>query len=94
METRLKAVENEVIVIRTDVQQVKQTVGVLEERQVRMHDDFTKLTAALNSTADQIAKLNEWTHKRGAFVAGAMFVIGVIGSMITTAFVILKDFFW
>lgn len=93
VEQRLKQVEDEVVAIRTDVQQVKETVLVLDERQQRMHQDFTNLTAALNNAANEINKLNRWADKRSAFVAGAIFIISAIGAMVATALAVMKDWF-
>ena len=91
VEQRIAKVEGEIVVIRNDIQQVKETVIVLDERQQRMHQDFTNLTSALNNAADEIAKLNRWADKRGAFIAGAIFIIGAFGTAIAGVLTILKD---
>jgi len=91
VEARLAKVEDEVVVIRNDVQQVKETVIILDERQQRMHQDFTNLTAALNNAAAEISKLNRWADKRGAFIAGAVFIVGAFGTAIAGVLTVLKD---
>lgn len=93
MENRLRRVEDEVVEIRNDVQHVKETVLVLDERQTRMHRDFTDLTEALNKLSTQMSTLNRWADKRGAFVAGMVFIIGAFGTAVAGILTLLKDWF-
>lgn len=91
MEARLKRVEDDVVEIRSDVQQVKETVVVLDDRQRRMHNDFTDLTQALNNATTEINKITRMTEKRGSFIAGAVFIIGAFGTAVAAVLTILKD---
>ena len=90
-EQRLAKVEDEIVVIRNDVQHVKETVIVLDERQQRMHRDFSDLTEALNKLSSQMTTLNRWVDKRGAFFAGIVFIIGAFGTAVAGILTVLKD---
>lgn len=70
-----------------------QKIAIVEERQNRMHDDMVCLTAALRENTSEIAKLTQWTTKRGAFFAGAVFVLTAIGSIAVAMLGYLKDWF-
>lgn len=100
MEARLKRVEDDVVEIRLDVHKVREdvhgvreTVLLLEERQARLHSDITSLTEALGTATNEVTKLNQWVNKRGAFFAGATFILGVIASVVTGILAIMKDWF-
>lgn len=88
---RIEKVEQEVVSIRDNVQEIKQTVAILDERQQRFHDDVSSLDNTLQSTNNQLRTLNRWADKKGAFVAGAVAVIGVLAGGIGLAITIFKD---
>jgi VIT1/CCC1 family predicted Fe2+/Mn2+ transporter len=91
MEARLKRVEDEVVEIRSDVQDVREKVVVLEDRQVRLRDDLQALTSALHAASAEVGKVNSWVDKRGAFIAGIIFILSTLTGLVTFLFTILKD---
>ena len=84
MEQRLARVEDDVV-------EVRERVVVLEERDRRLHEDMSKLTTALENNTAQVATLNSVTEKRGAFIAGAVAIIGALGTAIGFVLTLLKD---
>ncbi len=84
MEQRLARVEDDVV-------EVRERVVVLEERDRRLHEDMKSLTTALENNTAQVATLNSVTEKRGAFIAGAVAIIGALGTAIGFVLTLLKD---
>lgn len=84
MEARLRKVEDDVV-------EVRERVVVLEERDRRMHEDMKELTTALNANTAEVTKINTVTEKRGAFFAGAVAIIGALGTAIGFVLTLLKD---
>lgn len=81
MESRLLQVEN-------DVSEVKKSLAVIHERQVRMHHDFSHLTEALNNNTSEIATLNQFVANKRGFATGVVTVVtlfgGAVGAIIWT----------
>lgn len=84
MEIKLRKVEDDVVEIR-------ERVVVLEERDRRLHEDMSKLTTALEQNTAAISAVSKVTEKRGAFVAGAVFIIGAFSAAVSFVLVTLKD---
>jgi len=84
MEARLRKVEDDVI-------EVRERVVVLEERGERVREDMKDLIKALEANTTEISKITRLTEKRGAFIAGSVFIIGAFGTVIAAVLAVLGD---
>ncbi len=84
MEARLQRIEGEVV-------DVRERVSILEERDRRLHEDMGNLTSALEENTKAVSRVNRIADKRGAFVAGIVFIIGAIGTAVGFVLSVVKD---
>lgn len=80
-ENRLQRVEHDVV-------EVKKSLAVIHERQVRMHQDFSQLTEALHQNTKEIATLNQFVANKRGFATGVVTVVtlfgGAVGAIVWT----------
>lgn len=74
--------ENRLLKVEGDVTEVKQSLAVIHERQVRMHQDFSSLTDALEKNTKEIATLNQFVANKKGFAAGAVTVVTLFGGAV------------
>lgn len=76
--------------LERELGEVKTTVGILDERQQRMHQDFQNLTHAMQQNTDALNEFSTIMSNRKGFLTGVITVVtlvgGVVAAFITAAF--------
>ena len=75
---RIKTIEN-------DVQTLKQTVAVLDERQARMHEDLGGLTKALENNTNELSQVNDFIANKKGFFAGVVTSLSIASGVFGAA---------
>lgn len=76
-QVRLDAVEAE-------VDDMKDAVTRMDERQKRMHNDFSTLTEALEKNTAAVTEINKYLSIRRGFTAGVIATVSILGGALAT----------